>query len=230
MNIETKANVGDTVFYLKRINRVPCPVCAGTGKIHLGTAIKPNAESPATFAESISEQFMQNLTEMMTGNVREYNCPECGGKGTVKATGQAKYEVGEGTVIFIEVAMNQNKEKVIYRVIDSGNNANRTVAADKLYLDRAFAEKECAFMNLERRLVQIEYIEVPCSFAATIPCNEKLMRRLDEWRNHRKFETEIFVDENLKLFDGYISYLVYRMFGVSEIPVVIWSNNKGGHE
>lgn len=230
MNIETKANVGDTVFYLKRINRVPCPVCAGTGKIHLGTAIKPNAESPATFAESIGEQFMQNLTEMMTGNVRAYNCPECGGKGTVKATGQAKYEVGEGVVISVEATMSQDKEKVIYRVTDSGNYTNRTVADDKLYLDQASAEKECAFMNLERRLVRIEYVEVPCSFAATIPCNEKLMLRLDEWRNHRKFETEIFVDENLKLFDGYTSYLVYRMFGVSEIPVVIWPNNKGGNE
>ena len=137
MNIETKANVGDTVFYLKRINRVPCPVCAGTGKIYLGTAIKPNAESPATFAESIGEQFMQNLTEMMTGNVRTYNFPECGGKGTVKATGQAKYEVGEGVVIAVEATMSQDKEKVIYRVTDSGNYTNRTVADDKLYLDQA---------------------------------------------------------------------------------------------
>ena len=59
-------------------------------------------------------------------------------------------------------------------------------------------------------------------FINTIPCNEKLMRRLDEWRMNRKFETEIFVDENLNIFDGYTSYLVYRMLGITNVPVVIW--------
>ena len=66
-------------------------------------------------------------------------------------------------------------------------------------------------MNLERRLVPIECIQIPQSFAKTIPCNEKLMRRLDEWRKAHKFETEIFVDEKLNLFDGYTS-LVRMMF------------------
>ncbi len=222
MNIETKVNVGDTVFYLKQIKRIVCPVCVGTGKIHLGTAIKPNFESPDTFAESIGGQLMQNITEIMTGNVREYDCPECGGKGTVKATGQLKYEVGEGIVTAVEVTMNQDRERVIYRVTDSTSIANRTLTNEKVYLDRESSEKQCAFMNLERRLVNIDQVEIPTSFASTIPCNEKLMRRLDEWRSHRKFDTEIYVDENLKLFDGYTSYLVYRMLGITIIPVVIW--------
>lgn len=221
MNIETKANIGDTVYYLKKINRVTCPVCAGTGKIHLGTAIQPNAESPDTFIESLGDQLMQNLAEMMTGDVREYKCPECGGKGTVKASGQVQFEVGEGTVIAVEATMNRNGEKVIYRVTDF-ITANRTLTNENLYLDRESAEKQCRFMNLERRLVPLECVQIPSSFAKTIPCNEKLMNRLNEWRSCRKFETEIYVDENLNLFDGYTSYLVYRMLGIFDIPVVIW--------
>ena len=67
-----------------------------------------------------------------------------------------------------------------------------------------------------------ERIQIPRSFANTIPCNEKLMRRLDEWRSHRKFKTEIYVDEKLNLFDGYTSFLMYRMLGIFDIPVVIW--------
>lgn len=222
MNIETKANVGDIVYYLKRISRVNCSVCAGTGKIHLGTAIMPNAESPDAFAASLSEQFMQNLTEMIIGNVREYDCPECGGKGTVKATGQSRYEVGKGTVVSIEATMNQGHEKVIYRVTDSTSATNRTLTDEKLYLDQEAAEKQCRFMNLERRVVPLECVQIPPRFAKTIPCNEKLVNRLNEWCSHRKFETEIYVDENLNLFDGYTSYLVYRMLGIFDIPVVIW--------
>ena len=53
------------------------------------------------------------------------------------------------------------------------------------------------------------------------------MKRLDEWRNCKKFETEIYVDENLNLFDGYTAYLMYRMLGIFDIPVVIGLKMKG---
>lgn len=221
MNIETKANIGDTIFYLKKINRETCPICSGTGKICIGTAINPNFDSPDKFAESISDQIEQNLTQILTGDVREYNCPECKGKGTVKVAGQPKYEVGSGTVITIDTNMNSTSTNVTYRVIDS-DGSNRTVSDDKMYLNQEAAEKECRFMNLERRMVPLECIQIPRFFANTIPCNKKLMRRLDEWRSHRKFKTEIYVDEKLNLFDGYTSFLMYRMLGIFDIPVVIW--------
>ena len=217
MNIETKANVGDTIFYLKRINRVTCPLCNGDGVIIL---------APKVSATSIDEQIIEQFVNASMGNVKKYNCPECGGKGTVKATGQAQYEVGKGTVIAIEATMNQGNEKVVYRVVDSTNATNRTLTSEKLYLDQEDAEKQCRFMNLERRLVPLECLQIPPCFAKTIPCNEKLMKRLDEWRNCKKFETEIYVDENLNLFDGYTAYLMYRMLGIFDIPVVIWPENE----
>lgn len=211
MNIQAKASIGDKVYFLKQIKHTCCPVCNGTGKIHIGTA--------DTLTKSVEEQ---TITELMTGNVREYSCPECNGKGIVRTIGQPKYEVGGGTVITVEVTLNRNGEKVIYRVVDSANNVQRAFVDEKLYTDRWAAEKYCKFMNLERRCVPLNNIRIPYGFAATIPCNEKLMRRLDEWRSHRKFETEIYVDENWNLFDGYTSYLVYRMLGILNVPVVIW--------
>lgn len=213
MNIETKANIDDTVYYLKRINRVTCPLCNGDGEIIL---------APKVSATSIGEQIVEQFMNASMGNVKKYKCPECGGKGTVKATGQEKYEVGKGTVISIEATMNQGHEKVIYRVADSINSTNRTLTSEKLYLDQEDAEKQCRFMNLERRLVPLECVQIPPCFAKTIPCNEKLMNRLNEWRSRRKFETEIYVDENLNLFDGYTAYLTYRMLGIFDIPIVIW--------
>lgn len=211
MNIQAKASIGDKVYFLKQIKHTCCPVCNGTDKIHIGTA--------DTLTKSVEEQ---TITELMTGNVREYSCPECNGKGIVRTIGQPKYEVGGGTVITVEVTLNRNGEKVIYRVVDSANNVQRAFVDEKLYTDRWAAEKYCKFMNLERRCVPLNNIRIPYGFAATIPCNEKLMRRLDEWRSHRKFETEIYVDENWNLFDGYTSYLVYRMLGILNVPVVIW--------
>lgn len=217
MNIETKANIDDTVYYLKRINRVTCPLCNGDGEIIL---------APKVSATSIGEQIVEQFMNASMGNVKKYKCPECGGKGTVKATGQEKYEVGKGTVISIEATMNQGHEKVIYRVADSINSTNRTLTSEKLYLDQEDAEKQCRFMNLERRLVPLECVQIPPCFAKTIPYNEKLMNRLNEWRSRRKFETEIYVDENLNLFDGYMAYLTYRMLGIFDIPVVIWPEDE----
>lgn len=224
MNIETKANIGDTIYYLKQIKRVSCPVCSGTGKICIGSAINPNFESTDKFTESIGEQIAQNITEIMSGNVKEYTCPECGGKKTVKLTGQPQYIVGSGMVIAVEVRMNQDHEDVIYRVEDSTDKIKtvRVLTNKNLYIDLESAEKQCRFMNLKRMLVPLGQIQIPHCFINTIPCNEKLMRRLDEWRMNRKFETEIFVDENLNIFDGYTSYLVYRMLGITNVPVVIW--------
>ena len=182
--------------------------------------------APKVSATSIGEQIVEQFMNASMGNVKKYNCPECGGKGTVKATGQAQYEVGKGTVIAIEATMNQGNEKVVYRVVDSINATNRTLTSEKLYLDQENAEKQCRFMNLERRLVPLECVQIPSNFAKTIPCNEKLMNRLNEWRSCRKFETEIYVDENLNLFDGYTAYLMYRMLGIFDIPVVIWPENE----
>ena len=221
MNIETKANIGDTIFFLKKINRKTCPVCTGTGKICIGTAINPNFDSPDKFVKSIGGQLEQNLNQILTGDVREYACPECNGKGTVKITGWPKYEVGSGVVVSIETSMNANSNIVVYRVNDITARTNRTLTDDKMYLDQEIAEKECRFMNLERRMVPLECVHIPPCFAAKIPCNEKLMNRLDEWRSQRKFKTEIYVDEKLNLFDGYTSFLMYRMLGIFDIPVVI---------
>lgn len=97
MNIQAKASIGDKVYFLKQIKHTCCPVCNGTDKIHIGTA--------DTLTKSVEEQ---TITELMTGNVREYSCPECNGKGIVRTIGQPKYEVGGGTVITVEVTLNRS--------------------------------------------------------------------------------------------------------------------------
>lgn len=225
VNIDVKANVGDHVYYLKPIRRTTCSVCAGAGKIFLGNAFKVDLVSNPIdkVVESVSSQLAQNISKFANGNAKEYICPECKGKGTVKITGQEKYEIGEANIIGIEIKKTDTCNKVLYRTVDTKTRCIKTLTDKTLFTEseRDVIAKLCDFMNLERKTCDLVDIKIPYCFATTIPCNEKLMRRLDEWRKARKFDTEIYVDENLNLFDGYTSYLVYRMLGQTEVPVVI---------
>lgn len=143
MNIQAKASIGDKVYFLKQIKHTCCPVCNGTDKIHIGTA--------DTLTKSVEEQ---TITELMTGNVREYSCPECNGKGIVRTIGQPKYEVGGGTVITVEVTLNRNGEKVIYRVVDSAKREEIIWVVDK-----EFIIKYGSYMLQLDRLFDVEVIE-----------------------------------------------------------------------
>lgn len=225
MNLETKASIGDLVFFIKEVKTQICPVCKGSGKIHIGSAIEPNFESPATFVNSIGEQFVKNVNDAIEGNMREYDCPECKGKGRTKITGQPQYEVSSGIVSAIRAVVKESYTGLVYQVNEAGG-FYQTLSGEKMWLKEDEANSVCAFMNLERRIVPLDKVCIPYAFATTIPCNEKLIKRLDEWRDSRKFKTEIYVDEDLHLFDGYTSFLMYRMLGVSDIPVVIWPKDR----
>lgn len=223
MNIVSAKEIGSKVFFLKPITKMTCPICNGTGKISIGKPVSLSGESDMELMGSLIHQVTSNILDAATGNVKEYVCPECNGKGNVKMA-SPKYEVAEGVISVIRAEETSAGVKFVFSVNDSC--CIRKLSDDNTWLSREDAQKRCDFLNLERRLVPIECIHVPRNFAATIPCNEKLMRRMDEWRKFRKFETEIYVDENLNMFDGYTSYLVYRMLGIMDVPVVIWPDGK----
>lgn len=222
MDIKTKASVGSKIYFLKAIKKHICPLCAGTGKITLGNRIDFNASSTDAFIEQVGEQIAQNIVDIAQGNAKSYTCPECEGKRYVKATGQTKYEVCEGTVIGIDTYAKQNHIRVVYTVF-SGNDSMR-FDEDYIWPDKTEVEKHCEFLNFERRMLPIECVQIPSCFAETIPHNSKLMKRLDEWRDKKQFDTEIYVNEKFELFDGYTAYLIYKMLGVIDIPVVIIPN------
>lgn len=224
MLLQTKVGIGDKIFYLSKIKKVPCHVCNGTGKITLGEPINPNLDSLETFMTSVHEEITKNMMNMVLGQTKQYNCPECHGKGMLKATGQIKYEVHSGSVYAISTKVVSDKATIIYTVTKEDGNTF-PINENEMWINFEDAVKQCDFLNLERRLIPIECIQIPKSFADTIPHNEKLLKRLDEWRNFKKLQTEIYVDETCKLFDGYTSYLIYRMLGVADIPVVIWPKN-----
>lgn len=228
MNIETKIRIGDQVFVLKKITKTTCPICNGTGKIRLGKAATFDADTMEKAMQQVAEQIIECIEN---NTMREYACPECKGSGSVKATGQKKYEVLTCKVVSMQFTIGgENVPPVImYSVVDEKGTV-RKMMENQFYTNRADADKQCFILNLERREVPIADIRVPYSFASTIPCNEKLNKRLDEWRKNKKFETEIYVDDCGNLFDGYTSYLVYKMMGIDTVPVVVWPTVKKNKE
>lgn len=228
MNIETKIGIGDQVFVLKKITKTTCPICNGTGKIRLGKAATFDADTMEKAMQQVAEQIIECIEN---NTMREYACPECKGSGSVKATGQKKYEVLTCKVVSMQFTIGgENVPPVImYSVVDEKGTV-RKMMENQFYTNRADADKQCFILNLERREVPIADIRVPYSFASTIPCNEKLNKRLDEWRKNKKFETEIYVDDCGNLFDGYTSYLVYKMMGIDIVPVVVWPTVKKNKE
>lgn len=228
MNIETKIGIGDQVFVLKKITKTTCPICNGTGKIRLGKAATFDADTMEKAMQQVAEQIIECIEN---NTMREYACPECKGGGSVKATGQKKYEVLTCKVVSMQFTIGgENVPPVImYSVVDEKGTV-RKMMENQFYTNRADADKQCFILNLERREVPIADIRVPYSFASTIPCNEKLNKRLDEWRKNKKFETEIYVDDCGNLFDGYTSYLVYKMMGIDTVPVVVWPTVKKNKE
>ena len=228
MNIETKIGIGDQVFVLKKITKTTCPICNGTGKIRLGKAATFDADTMEKAMQQVAEQIIECIEN---NTMREYACPECKGNGSVKATGQKKYEVLTCKVVSMQFTIGGESVSpvIMYSVVDEKGTV-RKMMENQFYTNRADADKQCFILNLERREVPIADIRVPYSFASTIPCNEKLNKRLDEWRKNKKFETEIYVDDCGNLFDGYTSYLVYKMMGIDTVPVVVWPTVKKNKE
>lgn len=225
MNIETKVGVGDQVFILRKITKTECPVCNGTGKIRIGNAARMNANS---FEDAIAQVAETIVNGIVNNSIKEYTCPECGGKGTVSLpSDQRKYEVLSCKVTAMQFTIGVvDAPPVILYSVKTEDGKVRKLTENQFYMNRDDAEKQCFIANLKRMEMPLADIQVPYCFASTIPCNEKLNKRLDEYRKMHRFETEIYVDEFGKLFDGYTAYLVYKMLGYERVPVVVWPKIK----
>ena len=226
MNIVTEINIGDRVFFLKKITEADCPFCNGTGKIYLDKEITFNADTIEEAMKHLIQPLVKQVIKCIdSGFVREYSCPICFGSGRVNTVEQKKYEILAGNVVsmHIDILGDGVPVEVMYRVVDEHETIYR-LSSTEIYTNRADAEKQCSILNIERKEVCLDDIRVPDSFSNAIPCNEKINKRLDEWRKNRKFETEIYVDNDMNLSDGYTSYLVYKMMGVKYVPVVVRPN------
>mgnify|MGYP002852651504 CR=1 FL=1 len=198
MDIKSVANIGDTVFYLVPILRETCPVCCGKKQINV----------------------------ILPGDIEKtYDCPECKGKGKIKNKHPFKYAMQRGIIKTIDIIVNDENTTFTY-LAEKDSGELKYLCENDCFFTKEDAEKELEFRNLDRPTIPIDQIKIPGCYAKTIPATEKLMQRINEYRVNHRPDMEIYVDENYNLFDGYTAYLIYKMFGHTEIPVVIFPNKK----
>lgn len=68
--------------------------------------------------------------------------------------------------------------------------------------------------------INIDKITVPDNFKRDLPKEAKIMDRYRFYKRTGSFDREILVDEHYNLLDGYTTYLVCRMIGLTKIRVL----------
>lgn len=68
-------------------------------------------------------------------------------------------------------------------------------------------------------LMPMNKIKVPMRFIYTRPHPDKIAKRMREFYDHRAFDTDVVVDQNGNLLDGYTAYLVAKMFDMRYVDV-----------
>lgn len=67
--------------------------------------------------------------------------------------------------------------------------------------------------------VSLDKINIQPAFKKTPIGREKWLRKLEYYKRHKKFESQIILDENFVLLDGYSSYCVARRMSVPYVWV-----------
>ena len=69
-------------------------------------------------------------------------------------------------------------------------------------------------------IIDIDTINIPSNFKQHLPAGNKLAERYSFYQRTGCFDREILVDEHYNLIDGYTTYLVCKMVGVTKIRVL----------
>lgn len=154
-------------------------------------------------------------------NNKNMRCPECMGAGSFlsKKTTHIVYE--EPFVISqTKITVNKNGTSVVKYKGHCGTSVlNRS--EDNLFSTREEAQKKCDGLNENLILVNVDDIEIQEVFKEHTPSPEKVMNKLTYYKDNGKFAKPIRVDKNNILQDGYIDYLLCKMFGIETTKVSI---------
>lgn len=166
---------------------------------------------------------MCNAKKVITYNNVTTKCPNCHGTG--------KFEVNKmiwsvvdtiHEVSTIKASINKCTTTVKYKVSPKtgfGATLNRCEAS--LFLTKSEAQHECDKRNEVHIDVKITDIKITTAFSNTIPDSDKIVKRVEEYKKHGKFDTSIVIDCKGYLVDGYSAYLVCKMLEVDTLRVTI---------
>ena len=154
-------------------------------------------------------------------NNKDMRCPECMGVGLFvsKKTTNIVHE-NPFIIAQTKITVDRDGKSVIkYKGYCGLEVLNRS--AESLFLTREEAQKRCDELNENLKLVNVDDIEIHEIFKEHTPSPEKVINKLTYYKDNGKFAKPIRVDKNNVLQDGYIDYLLCKMFGIETTKVSI---------
>lgn len=80
------------------------------------------------------------------------------------------------------------------------------------------------FLHCATKIRRVDDIMVPKNFMIHSPKTAKLTKCIDHYRKTGELDRAILVNKEGYLIDGYVAYLVCRMFSIPEVEVIVVSN------
>ena len=160
---------------------------------------------------------------------------------------KTKYSIGDKIFIIEKHRDSQNENQYTYNLINEPVKINSIMVhksknfAQTIYRckhdnklidceqDNVFVTLKSALERYEilrkpRAVVKLSDIIIPEAFSNNTPAPYKIVKRLNEYKETGQFKKEILLSCNMKLIDGYTTYLCCKMFGIEEIVCIIENN------
>lgn len=157
---------------------------------------------------------------------------------------KTKYSIGDKIYIIEKYRNPQNENQYTYNLINEPVKINSIMVHKSKnftqvmyrckYNDRLIdCEQDNVFVTLKsvteryeilckpRTAIKLSDIIIPEVFSNNTPAPYKIAKRINEYRETGQFKKEIILSCNMKLIDGYTTYLCCKMFGINEIECVV---------
>lgn len=189
--INTKYDIGDTVYIIKREKiSIVCPICDGKKKIEYKEKLMTCPE-----------------------------CHGAGCQQSQKEISVVKDESYKVNSIKISISNKNGDYTTRYKVYSMTESCSR--AEENLYCSKEEAQLVCDNLNKERKYINLNDIIISDSFSKTVPAAEKLSTLIDEYKINKTISKEISINNENVLIDGYTAYLVSKMFGIQIVKAII---------
>jgi hypothetical protein len=97
-----------------------------------------------------------------------------------------------------------------------------TVNQGDIFNSYSEAQAVCNRHNGKPKRMFLSDIHVPDSFTKRMPNSKKIANAYNYFKNNSRFDTiTVVVDKDNTLVDGFVSFLIFRLFAVPEVDVLV---------
>ncbi|OSA95677.1 UNVERIFIED_ORG: hypothetical protein B2H93_04450 [Clostridium botulinum] len=121
----------------------------------------------------------------------------------------------------IKISVNAETGHVVIKYRGNCGHQQLNRSEDNLFATKEEAQIKCNELNKERKYINLDEIVIQDSFKQSQPSIEKIIEKLNYYKNNDRFKSEIIVNKNNVLVDGYINYLANQILQKEAVRVIV---------